>query len=305
MGNPKFVVSLVREVDEDAILKELWSSIVQLRNSYLYHSHRRKVKNSKKKGVNKKVISPALGNKSIVSVPRPPVPTNGASKVPLVPLPPVVPTTSKVVFLAPTPVQGLPKAPSIADNILLPTKSWVDIVSPPKLVRPDSGPIAPPVEPVDNGDSSEPPKLDKKSAIRSKSEKGKKKASKRKASSSSSSSSVSDDEPPPKSSKSKPGKGPSRADLVKRRKKLEAVGADLSAIRFGETKYAGWWDKQPVCGQKRNLYVVWKAAKVGVFGDWGTANAFISGFSGALYKKVLMSEYEAFLYFEKMYGGTD
>jgi len=88
---------------------------------------------------------------------------------------------------------------------------------------------------------------------------------------------------------------PERLKWIKRRKKLEKIGVDLSAVSVGREDLENWLDpdyRNKNRGTK-NLYVVWKGRKVGVFCGWDVTNSHVKSFKDAKFMKVA-SEAEAF-----------
>lgn len=74
--------------------------------------------------------------------------------------------------------------------------------------------------------------------------------------------------------------------LSERRKRLESLGVDLTLF------------DEPRGG--KNFYVVWKGKRVGVFGGWELTRSLVDGFPGAGYKKVA-SKIEAYHILEEKF----
>jgi len=101
--------------------------------------------------------------------------------------------------------------------------------------------------------------------------------------------------PKPDSPVSKPSRraqkkreDPVRLKWIKRRKKLVEIGVDLSAVSVGREDLENWLDpdyRNKNRGTK-NLYVVWKGRKVGVFCGWDITNSHVKGFRDAKFQKV-------------------
>jgi len=110
------------------------------------------------------------------------------------------------------------------------------------------------------------------------------------------------DSPKPDSPVSKPSRrtqkkreDPVRLKWIERRKMLVGIGVDLSAVSVGREDLENWLDpdyRNKNRGTK-NLYVVWKGRRVGVFCGWDITNSHVKGFNDAKFQKVA-SEAEAF-----------
>jgi len=164
MASCKYVLTLIKEDDEDDYLRELWRSLTVLRGSYLYHANKLRRKHKVKRvrrGQNSRVNKPTVeaegsgaskkGNDQ-GSIPglgpfitlqsssssQPSAVTNQTA--------PVKSSVKESPVQVPIDPPPLPKTDSrtVVSSSVSVSKPWVDIVSPPKLVPP----LLPPLKPV-------------------------------------------------------------------------------------------------------------------------------------------------------------
>jgi len=292
MAKCHFVITLVKEGDEDEYLKETWNSIVFLRNSYISHSKKLKSKRALKRKKNLTTKSaPVLppqnssaektsANSSNVQGSNP-TPTN--EKAADITLVSVTPVSAPVAPQSNIGVQHVPVvATTTTSTTSKSTKSWVQVVTPPKPS---------PLPEKDQEKEAHPQPHRAVSTViedrqdTSKKEKKEKKEKKRKTPSSSSSS----DSPSPKKT-TKSGKAAESSNVAKYQKWIRdwvRAGLNLKAIK-GQPNLE-WYNK-------KGWYVVWEGRTRGIFEDWASCSASVDGYKGSKYKKVTGSPIDALNY---------
>jgi len=310
MASCKFVLTLVKDDNEDDYLRETWRSLVVLRGAYLYHVNKlRRKRNSKRlrEQRNQKSNEETVGSgrtKKGNSVPKilpdpklvqqgssiPSVPVSSVAPQPP-PSQPVIPPsiTSKSVVgsvpVDPPPPTTKSVSKAVASTTVTTQKAWVDIVSPPKPVppsQPTSKPVvlgkevkeARPQPPSTSGEKgvakSDPPKA----TVIVQEKKTRKIIVE-------SSSSSSESNPKPKT----------KTTTARSKSKV------VSEIDWG--RYKQWireWSREglevrclktlPVdSDSKLKLYCVWVGRSQGIYKDWESCRAVVDKYQGARYKK--------------------
>jgi len=302
MASCKYVISLIKDEHEDDILRELWRSMVVLRNSYLFRASKlrkkRKGKVARKRHNDKSNVKGGgliySGGEKVPVTDSNNLPSGSTTSLTLPSSQPVVASNAAAPVSKLPSKEGpaAPPPPSKASEIVIePTKegisisnarTWVNIVSPPKMVPPSvvPEPVAkvrptvgtvhqPPDKTGENGEKEGPPKPIEKSI---------KKKKERKISSSSSSPSR---DPSPK--RTAPARQPSRVNVDEKEgryrqwiREFSRQGCDISQIK-----------KLSLDDDKNlKLYCVWDGRGRGIFTDWESCRRLVDKAPGARYKKV-------------------
>jgi len=316
MASCKFVLTLVKDDFEDDYLRETWRSLVVLRGAYLYHVNKlRRKRNSKRLRVKRNskptVESEGSGRAKKGNLPQSKLPDPKiATGVPIVPtlpgstvqppsslrsevpesLPVILPSTSLKPSLDMVP--GSIPPPSNSKILSQPTttvvttsKSWVDIVSPPKLAvpsQPSQKPVVtekevkdprpqPPNTSGEKGERKDPPKT-------TETETEKKQLKKPlKISSSASSSSEPKTKKKPALARSK-SKVTSEIDFGRYRQMIRDFsrqGLDVKGIKKLNIE----------SDEKLKLYGVWVGRSLGIYRTWDECKAVVDKYQGSRYKK--------------------
>jgi len=285
----KNVILLLRDHSEDDYLKEIWNSISLLRDSYIRHvyANRQRTRNKRE---NKKTVT-SIPNKSVDSssndlkgkdlvevVIAPPPPVTSISIPVPTPVPKPLVLSTEQVAPGPSVAEKAPSPPMAPAPVKIGPLKDSPVVSktpPPSVVLKMQGP------PAQSSliDLSVSPRSFKDAVT------GTAKVSK-------TVSTKPSPIPSPELSPSPPPKPPSRVERklqadperrkwIKKRRELEERGADLQSINLGRADRKDWMP-----GGFKNLYVVWKGVRCGVFYGWDLTKSLVSGYKGACYKKV-------------------
>jgi len=304
MARCRFVITLVKDGNEDEYLRETWNSIVFLRNSYISHaskSKRKRDSKAKKKQIAKTGTKNNSQEISAASAPQitsenfSPLTAEDVGSIPLpaqvTPLNTVGVTPTDIVLVGKSQIPAQDKVNSdvvVATSITTTasTKSWAQIASPAKPA---------PSQAVREKEQERPSSYRESGKVdedRQKKPKEKKEKEKKKKHSSSSSSS-----PPAK----KPTKS-SKATQVAAQSLSENVGLYRKWIRDW---FRAGYDLKPIKKidledvTKKNFYVVWEGRARGIYLDWDSCFSVVDKYRGAKYKKVNGTIIEALQFFKE------
>jgi len=302
MAKCRFVITLMKDTDEDEYLRETWSSIVFLRNAYI--SHASKLKRKRVSKAKKKQNATGTKNTSQISAASAPQITSenfscltdegdGSIPVPVQVTPlttvEVKPTDNVLVGKSHPPTQTKVDSEVVVATTTTTTtsaKSWAQIASP---AKPEPSQAVREKDQVHPSSSRESGKADEDRQRKSKEKKVKVK--KKKLSSSSSSS-------PPAKKPTKSGK----TAQVAASSSSESVGLYRKWIR--DWFRAGFDLKQIKKmdledESKRNFYIVWEGRTRGIYLDWDSCFPVVDKFRGAKYKKVNGTIIDALQFFKE------
>jgi len=281
-GEKRFVVTLMRNGEETREMSEVFDNILKLEKAYIFLSQTLKKKKKKKLNLEKikkgpevtKKIEPKSVNSQIVNPPRAvPAPlsssvtSSSSSSNKLALLSQIDPNLEKDISI----IFG--DSPPIT-----PKKNFLDSDRSPKpLAEKNTKKLGgKPQPPASKGAQKEIPETPKISSI------------------------IDVITPSPKNKWNV-----DRQKWESRRQSLVDGGCDLDDVRTGRKDLQRWdgVSTKPAGKRKETFYVVWNGNTTGVFSTWAKAQASISGYPKAGFKKVLGTEREAIQLLEEMLKG--